>query len=80
MLHWTQVRNITQLREFIDKFSELPKEERAEITTEMVIQLNLYKAKDAQIELFEESDRQVAGLVLTERSTRRKRGARRPRR
>ncbi len=79
MRHWTQIDSITELREFMDDFRALTDEARDEITTEMVIQLNLYKQKDAQMELPTESDRQVAGLVLTGRSTVRKRGRRRPR-
>lgn len=72
MRHWTQVRSISDLKTFQTDFRELIDEQKQEIITEMVMQLAIYKEKDSQTDLFREGGRQVAGLILEERSTRRK--------
>lgn len=73
MLNWKAVQSFTELEAYQIAFNKLSDEDKEDIVTEMLLFLAVVKEKESQTDLFHDSPRQVAGLKLTERSTRRKR-------
>lgn len=81
MKHWTQIRSVTDLKQFQIDFRELSDEEQSEITTEMVVQLNLFKMKQSQTDLFRPRQVEEEPLLRAKRprgARKLPRGARRP--
>lgn len=61
MMHWTDVRSVSDLKTFQIDFRSLSDEQKQDIITSMLLQLAVWREVDAQQELFEKKKRrQVA--------------------